>query len=322
MPSTTSSRLISSVSSFDYLSSSGHSREGSDSSESYITLSDEVSSEEDEILLSFSEVSSSAGIISPAISQGAQSPNTFSDDDYVVFGGVRTPEGHFDSFAAGGSAVANVDSITETLAQLEIRQRRSRKARRNAQTSANSDTASVRLVSQPASPKRNRKRRNAAVNSSDDEGSLPDVSATPSPSPHSNSSSPKPKKNKKKGKQGVVSASAPGLVSKKSDSSSKSSKSPKGTPTKTVVASKAGLGERPIVDDVSEAGDYKVVTAGYEEAVQYVTSVLSDPSPKTNSNLTLLHALIVELGLCPGACRGSTSSNLGWVCSWLLATKT
>ena len=41
--------------------------------------------------------------------------------------------------------------------------------------------------------------------------------------------------------------------------------------------------------------------------------VLADPSPKTNSNLTYLQALIVELGLCPNAAFsvvGNVADNL------------
>lgn len=41
--------------------------------------------------------------------------------------------------------------------------------------------------------------------------------------------------------------------------------------------------------------------------------VLADPSPKTNSNLTYLQALIVELGLCPNATFsviGNVADNL------------
>lgn len=58
------------------------------------------------------------------------------------------------------------------------------------------------------------------------------------------------------------------------------------------------MGERPIVDDVSEAGDSSAGgSAKYDEAVQYVTSALAAPEAKANSNLTLLHALIIELGL-------------------------
>ncbi|KAK7693271.1 hypothetical protein QCA50_002838 [Cerrena zonata] len=316
MSSNTSSRLMSSVSSLDYLSASTHShvhsREGSggDSSDSsYISVSDEISSDDDEILLSFSEVSSPVRVSSPspAVSQRAQSPNTFSDDDYVVFGGVKTPEGQFESFTAGGSAVANVESLTETLAQMDIRQGRPRKARsrrfapqHQQQQDADvfDDAASVRLVSQASSPHRRRKpRRQAAAattHSSDSDGSTSDASA-----PLKSSSTPKSKKSKKK---------------KAAASPKSSTKSPSKTSTpNTPKAKRSGLGERPIVDDISEAGDHKNITPGYDEAVQYITSVLADPSPKTNSNLTYLQALIVELGLCPNATFsviGNVADNL------------
>lgn len=271
MSSSPSSRLISSVSSFDYLTASTHSHEhsregsgGESSDSSYISVSDEISSEDDEILLSFSEVSSPIRLSSPspAISQRAQSPNTFSDDDYVVFGGVKTPEGHgrFESFAAGGSAVANVETLTQTLAQLNLREGRPRKARskrfapqHQQRADALDDVASVRLVSQAPSPHRHtRKPRRpaAAAHSSDSEGSSSDAS-----NPVKSPSTPKSKKSKKK-----------------------KAASPKSSPSKASVApvlpkaKRSGLGERPIVDDVSEAGDHRPTTPGYEEAVQYVTS--------------------------------------------------
>lgn len=63
----------------------------------------------------------------------------------------------------------------------------------------------------------------------------------------------------------------------------------------------SGLGEREIVDDVSEAGEY-AVPAVYRAAVNYISSFLSDPSEKSSmSKLRLLQALIIELGLLPTA---------------------
>ncbi|KAI0646885.1 hypothetical protein C8Q79DRAFT_908555 [Trametes meyenii] len=65
----------------------------------------------------------------------------------------------------------------------------------------------------------------------------------------------------------------------------------------------AGLGDRPIVDDVSEAGsEYPSVyvpPSVYESAQSYVSSVLSaDPTvQKGASKLAFLQALIIELGL-------------------------
>lgn len=281
MSSTPSSRLISSVSSFDYLSASSHSRQGSgeSSDSSYVSVSDEISSDDDEILLSFSETGSpvrlsSPSSASPVRSQGAQSPNTFSDDDYVVFGGVKTPaENQYESFAAGGNAVANVESLTQTLAQMEIRQGRPRKARsrrfpRQQQSSPDAfeddDAVSVRLVSQAPSPhRRARKPRRpaaapvAAATSSDSESSSSD-NGTHVKSP----STPKPKKGKKK-----KAAASP----KSSPSKTTSAKTTAATPG-SPKGKRPGLGERPIVDDISEAGDDKATPLGYEEAVQYVTS--------------------------------------------------
>jgi len=59
-----------------------------------------------------------------------------------------------------------------------------------------------------------------------------------------------------------------------------------------------GLGERPIVDDVSEYSVSVVEPSFYENAVQFMGSVLSSPSTLTStSRLPLLQALIIELGL-------------------------
>ncbi|TFY62417.1 hypothetical protein EVJ58_g3878 [Rhodofomes roseus] len=71
--------------------------------------------------------------------------------------------------------------------------------------------------------------------------------------------------------------------------------------TQAIEATEAGLGERPIVDDVSEAGDL-AVTGAYEDAVSFINSFLSNPTAKSGAvHLRLLQALIVELGLCPSA---------------------
>ncbi|KAJ3781577.1 hypothetical protein GGU10DRAFT_277304 [Lentinula aff. detonsa] len=65
-----------------------------------------------------------------------------------------------------------------------------------------------------------------------------------------------------------------------------------------------GLGFRPIVDDISESNfstDHEPEVSDsfeYEEAVNYVTSFLRNPSEyKSSSRLMLLQSLIVELGL-------------------------
>ncbi|THU99336.1 hypothetical protein K435DRAFT_855754 [Dendrothele bispora CBS 962.96] len=72
--------------------------------------------------------------------------------------------------------------------------------------------------------------------------------------------------------------------------------------TAAVVA--VGLGARPIVDDVSErlsecAAVPTEDSSVYDEAVNYITSFLSNPSAHDDSHcrLTLLQSLIIELGI-------------------------
>jgi len=59
-----------------------------------------------------------------------------------------------------------------------------------------------------------------------------------------------------------------------------------------------GLGARPVVDDVSERGDDSnvITTTLYEEAVRYINCFLSEPMENKAAHLALLQALIIELG--------------------------
>ena len=92
---------------------------------------------------------------------------------------------------------------------------------------------------------------------------------------------PKPKKKKSKAKVSAASASASASAAgtKKAKKNAKAAKAKGVLPIAASVAvteraeEAAGLGERPIVDDMSEAGDAK--TAVYEEAVQYVSESVS-----------------------------------------------
>jgi len=75
-----------------------------------------------------------------------------------------------------------------------------------------------------------------------------------------------------------------------------------------------GLGQRPIVDDLSEqlsvvSGD-KTPTV-YEEASTYISMFLSDPDARTDHvcRLTLLQSLIIELGLATTSALPSTLSG-------------
>jgi len=65
----------------------------------------------------------------------------------------------------------------------------------------------------------------------------------------------------------------------------------------------AGLGSRPIVDDISERlsvnGDGEIPPSIYKEAAVYISSYLSNPEAQNDKicRLTLLQSLIIELGL-------------------------
>lgn len=59
-----------------------------------------------------------------------------------------------------------------------------------------------------------------------------------------------------------------------------------------------GLGERPIVDDVSEVASTVGDESTYEDAVTFITSFLTNPTiHDTAAHLTFLQSLIIELGL-------------------------
>lgn len=74
-----------------------------------------------------------------------------------------------------------------------------------------------------------------------------------------------------------------------------------------------GLGERSVVDDASDrfseyTGESDIGSPSvYDEAVKYITTFLSNPAAKEDSacRLTLLQALIIELGLAPSSLPAS-----------------
>lgn len=253
MSSTRSSQLLSSSSSFDYLSSNVDSREPSDSSESYSTVGDES---EDEIVWSFSELSSS-GVVSPAPrSQRAFSPSVPSEDEYIVLSRPRSPS-RYQSLTAPAAAAsrvdtASIDSLSQAFGTLTVR--RSRPSRKssagNRAPKSPSSTTPSESASPPSTPKRRQRKKRVPANQT-----APAKPTTPTTQPLQT----------KKGKKAVVATPSPRLVSKKTEAS-KASKRAKAVTTANVDnASEDGF---PIVDDVSEVGDAK---SGYEEAVQYVT---------------------------------------------------
>ncbi|KDQ59427.1 hypothetical protein JAAARDRAFT_32988 [Jaapia argillacea MUCL 33604] len=128
------------------------------------------------------------------------------------------------------------------------------------------------------------------------------------PSPQSDSSSQKRARRRRRRARAKAakaesdgSASPPSTPKKKFKKKGKKETTPK--PQQAVlpgsqrtVTTRGGLGDREIVDDVSERGDDGLTVSAYEEAVRYITVFLSDPRSK--DQLTLLQALIIELGLC------------------------
>jgi len=77
-------------------------------------------------------------------------------------------------------------------------------------------------------------------------------------------------------------------------------------------SSPVGLGERPIVNDISEASS--VIDDGggpcmYEDAVTFITTFLTNPSAHDSaSHLTFLQSLIIELGLATSSLPASLKS--------------
>ncbi|THH01702.1 hypothetical protein EW026_g1035 [Hermanssonia centrifuga] len=156
-----------------------------------------------------------------------------------------------------------------------------------------SDADSVKPASQASSSVKKRKKRARALRA---KGGGTPVGATPIPA-QTPANVTGPKKKAKKAAPAVATTKA------KSKKRSKPKSAPSAVPS---TGGEDGLGERPIVDDVSEAGDSRV----YEDAVQYVSTFLSSPSEKAkgSGNLTLLQALIIELGLLPTSSSTTSSS--------------
>ncbi|KAI1787902.1 hypothetical protein LXA43DRAFT_676300 [Ganoderma leucocontextum] len=261
----------SSLASCEFFSAQSHSRSQSHSphdnlssgdSDSYGTLSDDGSSDDDEILLSFSDLSS-ADFLSQ---RGARTPAIFSDDEFVLMSRPRSPES---------------DDLTASFSALSVSHTYSHGHRRLvSRSSADSQTSSPNNSPQ----KRNRKRRaaaapgNAGPSEAQRQGKGDHIIAKPKH--HS------PSKARRQARRAAARAAAPrptgGLA--------------------LVPAPLAGLGDRPIVDDVSEAGsEYPHIPSElYQSAQRYVSSVLSAPTDVTTdmpSKLAFLQALIIELGL-------------------------
>lgn len=210
----------SSHSSYDYFSS--HSRRASQSAssdESYGTVSDDASSD-DEIVLSFSDISA-LDVLSQR-GDDPRSPAVFSDDEFVIMSLPRTPR---------------EDDLATTFSALSV-------GTSGASSSSSSSKSSRRRV---------KKKRAAAAAAAAPNNGVPASSASPVKASKASPKSQSPSKAKRKAKR--ASARGAGVQS---------------------FAALAGLGDRPIVDDVSEAGtEYPAVyvpPAVYESAQTYVSS--------------------------------------------------
>jgi len=277
------SRMLSpaslSSSSFQFIASDRHSQANDSSEESFSSVSDATSSDEDEIVWSISDLS--ASVVSRPTP--LRSPDVFSDEEYIVLSPpMPRPLDTARTYGSGNSSLSasiidasavtpSVDGLSDVLSNLNI----------------DSDVDSVRPVSQATNSRaRRRLRRRSRANV-----------AAANTAPVATAAMPKPRKKKSKTKVKSTPVAVIGATMPKK----KKAKAAKAQPPSPVVPqpTDSGLGERPIVDDVSEAGD--VNAAAYEEAVQYISSFLSAPAEgtKAKSNLTFLQALIIELGLLP-----------------------
>jgi len=126
--------------------------------------------------------------------------------------------------------------------------------------------------------------------------------STPSSSPKAAAKKRKKSKRSKKATASSV-ADTTTTTSHQQRNKKSSAESPKQADILQVVSAfeNLGLGQRPIVDDLSEqlsvVGD-KTPTV-YEEASTFISMFLSDPHAKADNicRLTLLQSLIIELGL-------------------------
>ncbi|KAI0781114.1 hypothetical protein BD413DRAFT_608297 [Trametes elegans] len=249
----------SSLSSYDHFSA--HSRSASQDassgeSDSYGTVSDDASSD-DEIVLSFSDISAL-----DVLSQRGDAPRTpgvFSDDEFVLMSRPRTPRS---------------DDLTTSFSALSVGHSSPRSG------SAASDSGTESTPSSPASKRRSKKKR-----------------AAQAPGNAAIASSP----TKAKG------LAKPSSDSLKSQSTKRAKRKARRAAARNGGDGAPGFGDRPIVDDVSEAGSeypaLNVPPAVYKSAQSYVSSILSaDPSAQSGATkLAFLQALIIELGLYPSA---------------------
>ncbi|KAG5644986.1 hypothetical protein DXG03_007263 [Asterophora parasitica] len=242
---------------------------------------------EDEIVYSVTEDSSFLS------SSGSSAIEPASDDDFVVLTrprtpnsvpitGLSTPNGDYPSDRANtsglGSLTAHLENLSvdgPTLVSTgSARKRRKGKKSPKSPAVAGASTTKLKVVAQPST----------------------EVAAASYPSP-----GPSPKQSLSSIPAATPSTAVVNATSKKS----KKKKKKKAT----------GLGARSVVDDASErfseyGGSENGSSTIYDEAVGYITSFLSNPAARKDSacRLTLLQALIIELGLASSSLPASLTS--------------
>ncbi|KAH9946266.1 uncharacterized protein BXZ73DRAFT_95768 [Epithele typhae] len=281
----------SSLSSYEFFSYQPHARTQpaaraiSSDSDSYASLSDpDDGSSDDEILLSFSDLSSA-----DFRSQRAEprTPAVFSDDEFVIMSRPRSP---------ASASASDDDDLTASFSALSVSVASTRSSRRRAASNGAARAPSSTIAKAPApsspakssdgaaSPKRRNRKRQQASNHAPDASHSPNADAAASQNPGKAASDLAKRHSPSKARRKARRAAARAAMISPSPA--------------------AGLGDRPIVDDVSEAGsEYLYVPPElYKSAQRYVSSVLSaDPTTKAElSKLEFLQALIIELGLFTG----------------------
>ncbi|EKM55653.1 uncharacterized protein PHACADRAFT_256432 [Phanerochaete carnosa HHB-10118-sp] len=206
------------------------------SDDSFESLSEDSSSD-DEIVWSVSDLS--ASFISSQ--RDPRSPSIFSEDDFIVLGQPSRADAPTSPRSSDAPSVS-ADGLSDVFNDLTIED----------SLDASSNFSSSRPASQAATPSKRSRRPKARAAAT--------VSAAPSPAQMP--TAPVTPKRKRKVKAAPAPA-AKEVVPKKSRKKAKAKK--------VQPATEAGLGARPIVDDVSEAGDVKTVSL-YDDAVQYISS--------------------------------------------------
>ncbi|RDB24077.1 hypothetical protein Hypma_008769 [Hypsizygus marmoreus] len=247
---------------------------------------------DDEIVYSVSESSLSSSSIYSSANEH------LSDDDFVVLSrpkspvptGLSTPNDDSD----GPRALTPVlTRLTSDLGKMDIQDTRRCSESQSPSPSSKENVAVAKGENGGGKFKKQQKKRTRARSSSDSR-SAADSYPSPAPSP-------------------ALSSKRAATPPSPSPKHIKEAVKPKGKKKRAPKA--IGLGARPVVDDISERlSEFGEVAPTeptmYEEAVRYITSFLSNPEARRNSacRLTLLQALIIELGLATSALPASLTA--------------